>query len=60
MKSADKIVKDILSKSRDDDEYGIKYAIPSSQPFVCKQCGAQFESRGELFEHKNLMHKRID
>lgn len=36
----------------DDDEYGMRRARPSSQPLVCKKCGAQFYSKGELFEHK--------
>ena len=42
----------------DNDDYGMKYARPSSQPFVCSSCGYQTHSRGELFEHKKMMHGR--
>jgi len=39
------------------NEYGIR---PESQPYVCSKCGISFNSRGELFEHKQLIHKRGD
>jgi len=59
MKSPTKIVKDILSNNREEEwnEFSVR---PSSQPFVCKKCGAQFGSTGELFEHKGLAHGRYD
>lgn len=34
------------------DEYGMRYARSEAEGFTCKKCGANFSSRGELFEHK--------